>query len=183
MSVRFTEVMRGHVALAGSTDQKSCVFKLTIEVDDVEAHFNDEDHWATAVGWIDCDLFGGQRDVTAGQFKSFDRVADPRRRAMRYRLPFTDAAGNPVEFVGMKDVGDDPGIDIWEDTTTLAVEIRAGHDTGDYEAGTAPVLAAGEIVIEIPDFAEQLTTFRGNPIDIARFLKGFNKTLFEVYSG
>lgn len=182
MSVSFTEVMRGHVALTGSTDQQECVFKLTIAVDDVKAHFSDEDHWATAEGWIDCDLFGGQRDVIGGQFKCFDRVADPKRRAMRYRLPFTDAAGNPIEFVGMKDVGDDPGMDLWADTTTLAVEIRSGHDTGDYEAGTAPVLASGEIVIEIPDFAEQLTTFRGSPIDIGRFLKGFNKTLFEVYS-
>lgn len=182
MSISFTEVMRGKVALTDSTELHDCVFKLTIEVDDVNAHFGDEDHWASAVGWVDCDLFGGQREVTAGQFKCFDRVADPKRRAMRYRLPFSDAGGNPVEFVGMKDVGDDPGLDLWEDTTTLAVEIRAGHDTGDYEAGNAPVLASGEIVIEIADFAKQLTTFRGSPIDIARFLKGFNKTLYEVYA-
>ncbi len=183
MSVRFTETMKGHVSLAGSDEPSPCEFTLTIEVDDVDAHFADEDHWATAVGSVDCDLFGGKRPVDAGQFKSFDRVTDPKRRAMRYRLPFTDGAGNPVEFVGKKDVGDDDGIDLWADTTTLAVEIRAGHNTGEYEESNADVLASGEIVIEILDFAKQLTTFRGNPIDVAKFLAKFNKTLAEIYIG
>ena len=183
MSVRFTETMKGYVSLAGSDERAPCEFTLTIEVDDVGKHFKDEDHWGTAIGSVDCDLFGGKRPVEAGQFKCFDRVTDPKRRAMRYRLPFEDGAGNPVELVGKKDVGDDEGLDMWADTTTLAVEIRAGHDTGDYEDTNAPVLAAGEIVIEILDFAKQATTFRGNPIDVAKFLAGFNKTLAEIYVG
>ena len=183
MSVRFTETMKGHVTLTGGDDPAPCKFTLTIEVDDVDAHFADEDHWASATGTVDCDLFGGERPVDAGEFKSFDRVNDPKRRAMRYRLPFTDGAGNAVELVGMKDVGDDEGLDMWADTTTLAVEIRAGHNTGEYEATTAEVLASGEIVIEIVDFAKQLTTFRGNPIDIGKFLAKFNKTLADIYLG
>jgi len=181
MGVEFTEVMKGNVALVGGDDDVACKFELTISVDDVDAHFDDPDHRGTAVGFVDCDLFGGQREVTAGRFKLFDTVDDPRRRAMRYSLPFTDGAGNPVELTGMKDVGDDPGLDLWKDTTTLFTRVCAGHDVGIYEATTSPILAEGVITIAIDDFIEQLSTFRGNPLDVARFVYRFNKTLGAVY--
>jgi len=94
---------------------------------------------------------------------------------------FTDGAGNPVELVGMKDVGDDPGMDLWKDTTTLFTRICSGHEAGLYEATSNPVLAEGVITIAIDDFVEQLSTFRGNPLDIARFVYRFNQTLGSVY--
>lgn len=181
MGVEFTEVMKGTVALTDGGDDAACKFELTISVDDVDAHFDDPAHRGTAVGYVDCDLFGGKREVTDGTFKLFDDVADPKRRAMRYSLPFTDGGGNPVELIGMKDVGDDPGLDLWKDTTTLFTRICSGHGTGIYESTAAPVLAEGVITIAIDDFVEQLSTFRGNPLDVARFVFRFNKTLGEVY--
>lgn len=181
MGVEFTEVMKGTVALADGGADEACKFELTISVDDVDAHFDDPAHWGSAVGFVDCDLFGGEREVTAGRFKLFDSVPDPKRRAMRYALPFTDGAGNPVELVGMKDVGDDPGMDLWKDTTTLFTRICSGHEAGLYEATSNPVLAEGVITIAIDDFVEQLSTFRGNPLDIARFVYRFNQTLGSVY--
>lgn len=181
MSVSFSEVMSGHVTLAAGGEPAPCKFELDISVDDVDAHFDDPAHRGLASGTIDCDLFGGARQVETGEFKLFDTVADPKRRAMRYRLPFTDKGGNPCELVGMKDVGDDPGPDLWSDTTTLATQIRAGHDTGIHESPTAPILAEGVLTIAIDDFVEQLSTFRGNPIDIAKFVWRFNQTLGSVY--
>lgn len=181
MSVSFTEVMSGEVTLAGGDTPAPCKFELTITVDDVDAHFDDPAHRGSATGEIDCDLFGGTRPVAAGEFKLFDTVDDPKRRAMRYRLPFADKGGNPCELVGMKDVGDDPGLDLWADTTTLATQIRSGHDTGIYESPSAPILADGVLTIAIDDFIEQLSTFRGNPIEIAKFVWRFNQTLGSVY--
>lgn len=183
MGVEFTEVMAGSVALTGGDDQVPCKFELTISVDDVDRHFNEPEDLGTAIGYVDCDLFGGKREVDAGVFKLFDTVADPKRRAMRYRLPFTDGGGNPVELVGMKDVGDDPGFDMWKDTTTLHTQIRSGHNTGIYETPGTDILASGIITIAIDDFVEQLSTFRGTPIDVAKFVFGFNRVLGEVYRG
>lgn len=181
MSINFTEVMAGEVTLATGGEPHPCKFKLKITIDDVDAHFDDPTHLGRAEGTIECELFGGVRPVDAGVFKLFDLVDDPKRRAMRYRLPFSDGAGNPCELVGMKDVGDDAGLDLWEDTTTLATEIRAGHDTGLFEAPNAPILASGAITIAVDDFVEQLSTFRGNPVDLVKFSARFAKTLASLY--
>ena len=46
---------------------------------------------------------------------------------MRYRLWFRDCAGNPLTMNGFKDVGDDAGLDMWKDTTSLFVNLLTGH--------------------------------------------------------
>lgn len=192
-SVRFTETMTGFVALGaessragwhrGKRAESKCTFRLTIEIDDVDSHLADDDDWATATGWVDCDLFGGRHPIEGGKFRLFDPVTDPRRRAMRYRLPFRDGSGQPVELVGKKDVGDDAGFDVWRDTTRLATEIRAGHGTGELEDTTSRILARGVVVITPLALARQMTTFRGTPIALARFFSAFASTLWRLYRG
>ena len=46
---------------------------------------------------------------------------------MFYRLFFRDGEGNPLTLSGFKDVKDDPGFDVWKDTTTLYTRILKGH--------------------------------------------------------
>ncbi len=107
---------------------------------------------------------------------------------MLYRLPFQDAAGHPLTLSGFKDVHDDPGFDLWRDTSTLYTRILAGHIHADpaAEAG-ARVVAAGIITIHIPDFLRQLTTFRvsGSALEAARGLETFGRLflgdLWKVY--
>lgn len=190
-AVRFTETMTGFVApdavdpatgyASGRRAGRACTFRLTIVIPDVAAHLADDDTWATATGWIDGEQFGGRQPVVDGRFRLFDPVADPRRRAMRYRLPFHDCAGRPLELVGKKDVGDDPGIDVWSDTTRLSVEIRRGHDTGELEASGVEVVARGILVIKPLDLLKQLSTFRGPPASVAAFLWAFGATLTRLY--
>ena len=62
-----------------------------------------------------------------GWFNLFTRGRRPGRRRMLYRLHFADAGGNPLTLVGHKDVHDDPGLDVWPDTSTLYVRLHAGH--------------------------------------------------------
>lgn len=192
-SVRFTETMTGFVSLGAETAragwhrgkraESKCTFRLTIEIDDVDTHIADDDNWATATGWVDCDLFGGVHEIEGGEFRLFDTVDNPRRRAMRYRLPFRDGAGNLVELVGKKDVGDDAGFDIWRDTTRLATEIRAGHQTGELEDAASRALARGIVVITPFALVRQLTTFRGTPIGLTRFFFVFASTVWRLYRG
>jgi cholesterol oxidase len=87
---------------------------------------------------------------------------------MLYRLFFQDGSGQPLTLSGFKDVKDDPGFDLWRDTTTLFVRILRGHVGADEEAGAdaqpdelaRQVLASGVLVIHFLDLLKQLTTFR-----------------------
>ena len=71
-------------------------------------------------------------------------------------------------MLGFKDVHDDPGFDLWDDTTTLYVQLLTGHvpppETGElgelHPVGDAGVAGAGVLRIKPLDFAKQMTTFR-----------------------
>jgi cholesterol oxidase len=92
---------------------------------------------------------------------------------------------------GFKLVKDDPGFDVWSDTSTLYVKLLTGHVDADTEAaGTAEVAAAGIINIYLKDFAKQMTTFRthGGSVGqqagaMAKFGKLFLGDLWDVYGG
>ncbi|MGH9022884.1 MAG: hypothetical protein ACRDV9_07275 [Acidimicrobiia bacterium] len=189
--VRFTEEMKGFCTF-GTTDHRagwkegkasstSLMFHLTISVDDLGRFRADPLHGAQATGWIRCQaLSSGNLPVTRGVFNLFVPGKSPGRTTMRYRLWFSDGAGRPLTLVGFKDIGDDPGLDLWSDTTSLATSILDGHvDEGD--DSTASLRARGVLVIRPLDFAKQITTFRGPPAGVAGFAWLFMKTLWHTY--
>jgi hypothetical protein len=167
-TVRFTEEMRGHVTF-GETDfergadatrlgSASIMFHLTIAVDDLPRFVADPGRRATARGYVRCDALGGRLPVVHGSFNLF--VDDgPDAKRMRYRLLFRDGVGHPLTLVGHKLVRDDPGFDMWRDTTTLFTRLHAGHVDEDAEQD-AEVVASGIVRIRPLDFLRQLTTFR-----------------------
>src|SRR4029079_3274451 len=168
-SLSFHEEMKGFVALdtddpatgerLGRQLGQRLMFHLTITADDVDRFVVDPAHLGSAVGYVECDLLGGHLPVQRGWFKLFTRDGDSAPPRMLYRLPLDDAGGNPLTLVGHKDVHDDPGLDVWRDTSTLYVQLHSGHvpPSADDEGR---VVAAGVITIHLPDFARQLTTFR-----------------------
>ncbi len=193
----FTEQMKGFVALgvddpqaghdAGKKSKDRLMFELTISVDDVERFVAEPGHQGTATGYVDSDLLGGRLEVERGWFNLFVQDDDPDQRQMRYRLWLRGPGGNPMTFVGVKEVRDDPGLDVWRDTSTLYVRIFDGHLEPPTEGrdDDAPVLAAGVITIHIPDFMKQLTTFRTWGASRVGALEGFGRLflgqLWDVY--
>jgi cholesterol oxidase len=193
-SLSFTEEMKGFVALdaddpvtgAGLGRQlgQKLMFHLTITAEDVDRFVVDPLHLGSATGWVDSDVLGGRLPVSRGWFNLFTKDGDPTRRAMLYRLHFTDAGGSPLTLVGNKDVHDDPGLDVWRDTSTLYLRLHAGHvPPGMPEEGR--VVGAGVITIHLPDFLRQLTTFRTEGPHPAQAMEGFGRLflgqLWEVY--
>ena len=91
-----------------------------------------------------------------------------------------------MTLVGHKEVQDDPGFDVWSDTSTLYTRILAGHVGAEEEPGAA-VIATAILHILPQDFARQLTTFRVRPakrVDaLARFGVLFAGELWDVYGG
>lgn len=165
--LRFTEEMKGFVGLGeddprqgaaqGRADGTRLGFHLTISMADVGRFVADPRHLGTARGWIDCEALGGRLAAT-GTFNLFVAAATGRRH-MLYRLFFTDGVGHQLTLRGHKDVGDDPGADVWSDTTTLFVTLALGHVAEEQDAD-AQVTGAGVLRIRPQDFARQLTTFR-----------------------
>jgi cholesterol oxidase len=135
------------------------MFHLTMKIDDVDHFVTSPEHEARAEGWIEHEPFGGRRPVERATFNLFTHDGDPARKRMLYRLFFSDAGGRPYTLSGFKDVHDDPGPDVWRDTTTLFTRIYEGHVSAADEAQAA-VHGAGVLIIFELDFIRQLGTFR-----------------------
>ena len=203
-SLVFTEEMKGFLALdvtdpvagaeLGRQLGQRLMFHLTIGSQDIDRFVVDPAHLGEATGYVECDLLGGRRPVERGWFNLFTRDGDATRRRMLYRLHFTDGGGNSLTLVGHKDVHDDPGADVWRDTSTLYVTVLAGHvpptATGPSDAAVdldaaARVVASGVITIHVPDFLRQLTTFHAAGARPAHAMEAFGRLflgqLWEVY--
>ncbi|MBD0357467.1 MAG: hypothetical protein ICV57_09885, partial [Rubrobacter sp.] len=196
--LRFTEEMKGYVTLdetdfdAGFREGRKSgtflMFHLTIEVDGVENFVSDPEREATAKGYVRCEALGGKLPVEQGTFNLFVYEEDPSRRRMRYRLFVRDGDGRPLTLSGFKVVEDDPGSDLWTDTTTLFTRILEGHVKPEDEP-QAQIVASGIINIHLLDFFKQLTTFRTEgptPAErasaLTRFGKLFLGDLWDVYA-
>lgn len=183
-SLSFTEEMKGHIALdvddpeegqaLGRSRNQRLMFRLTITAEDVGRFVADPQHPAGAVGHVECDALGGRLPVEAGWFNLFTRDGDPSERRMLYRLHLRDPGGNPLTLVGHKEVHDNPGFDVWSDTSTLYIRLLPGHVLPGGDAA-APALGAGIIVIQVADFVKQLTTFRASGPHPARALESFGR--------
>ncbi|HKY45452.1 MAG TPA: patatin-like phospholipase family protein [Pyrinomonadaceae bacterium] len=206
--VSFTEVMKGHVtfgelnfergAQLGKKSGTAILFKLTITVNGVNRFVTDPEHDTDDLeGYIECDQLGGKREVEKGIFNLFIDDQDPSIKRMLYRLFFHDDKGNQLTLSGSKFIKDDPGLDLWQDTTTLFTRILAGHVSKEEEEAAAKdpqklaaiVQASGIIIIHFFDFMKQLTTFRaeGDTLSdrtaaMARFGRLFMGKLWDVYA-
>lgn len=193
-SLSFTEEMKGFMALditdpvqgaeQGAHLRQRLMFHLTITADDIDRFVTEAEHEARAEGYVESDLLGGRLPVVRGWFNLFTQEGDPARRLMRYRLHFSDSGGNPLTLTGHKDVHDDPGFDVWRDTSTLYTRILAGHVLADDDA-SARTVAGGVLTIHIPDFLRQITTFRTGGPRPAHALEEFGRLflgqLWDVY--
>ena len=156
-------------------------FRLTIMTEALEAFLISPQREADAVGYVAACMLGGRRQVSGGRFQLF--VDHGARKLMRYRLRFTDEDGERYLLDGHKIIHDDPGIDAFEDLTTLYTTIRQGW------SADGPVVAQGILRVHFGDFLEQLTTFRirhlGDQEDawpwLARFGAFFFGELWESY--
>ncbi|HTN24675.1 MAG TPA: GMC family oxidoreductase [Solirubrobacteraceae bacterium] len=194
-SVQFTEKMRGFISFgeddfdkgfrAGKKSRTDLMFHVTVLMDDIERFVKDELHPGTITGHVQCDALGGRLEVSEGWFNLFVEAGEHgERKLMKYRLFLQDGTGHDITLRGFKEVENDPGFDLWADTSTLFTHIYKGHiaPEGDDQA---EIIASGILHIRPTDFAVQCTTFRVHPahrVDaIARFGVLFAGDLWEVY--
>jgi predicted patatin/cPLA2 family phospholipase len=177
--LRFTEVMKGFVTFGqldydrgyrqGQQDGTSLMFHLTITIDGVNRFVTHPDHETNDLeGYLRCEALGGELPIEAGTFNLFVDDVDPARKMMLYRLFCRDREGQPLTLSGFKDIRDDPGMDLWHDTTRLFTRLLKGHlsegaeeaSKSDPETYQQMIVASGIIIIHFFDFLKQLTTVR-----------------------
>ncbi|MFH5885211.1 patatin-like phospholipase family protein [Halalkalibaculum sp. DA3122] len=104
-------------------------------------HFMEEpNHSATMAGHVSFAPFDDYLPAKTGVFNLFvendDTAEKPNTKWMIYEMEF-EYEGTSYYLAGKKEVRDDPGFDLWTDTTTLNVYLHEGTDK------TGPVVGAG----------------------------------------
>jgi cholesterol oxidase len=196
VGVEFTETMRGFVSTdvtaegayeegyrRGRESGSAFEFVLTIAAADAERLVREPEHAARMAGTVSAPALSPEpMAVSAGEFQLFPQdPARPAARLMLYRMRLTAKDGSAYFFEGRKSVKDEPGPDLWRDTTTLYVTLRRGGPAG-------PAVARGILRIAPADFARQLRTMRatGGTLPerlraLARFGGFFAGSLVDVY--
>jgi cholesterol oxidase len=193
--LEFTEKMRGFITFGaddydkgfrqGKKSDTKCMFHVTVLMQDMERFIADPQHQGSITGHVQCDALGGELEVSQGWFNLFvDADEDGKeRKLMKYRLLIEDGEGHPITLNGFKEVRNDRGFDVWDDTTTLFTHILAGHVTPGEPDGE--IVATGILKVLPADFAVQCTTFRVHPphrVDaLGRFGALFAGSLWETF--
>jgi cholesterol oxidase len=163
-------------------------FVLTITCDRLHDLLRDHHYVSHMVGTVVArTLSPAPLTVSSGQFQLFvPDPANPHVKRMRYRMRLhPQDGGESFYFEGFKDVRDDPGFDLWSDTTTLFVTVWRGDKADDQR------LAQGILRIEPRDFLRQLRTMNvlssittAQRIEaISAFGRMFMGSLLDSYAG
>ncbi len=125
----------------------------TVVIDDLDRFIADPHHLGGLSGKIDYPPFGSDVPSTSGVFNLFSPSGEPSLKLMVYELGFTHA-GVDYYLAGKKEVRDDPGFDLWADTTTLFTLLHEGRDKSGAVAG------AGILTLGVADLVRLVSTFR-----------------------
>jgi cholesterol oxidase len=196
--VQFTETMRGYFSTAetadcdraaqwGRQENRRLEFTVTIAASDIDQFIESRFHEAQITGTVTAAALSAELlSVTCGTFNLFTVDTEQvNTRRMVYAMPLTAVDGSHYYLAGIKTIRDDPGFDVWSDTTTLRFQLFAG------DGPSGSPMGAGILTISLEDFAHQLTTFKGiharNKLDelraIAKFGRFFAGSLYETYGG
>jgi cholesterol oxidase len=180
----FRETMAGPLSLtasdpatgAAAADAVELAIHCTIEIDDVDTFVADPQHTGSLAGTIDYGPFGGELTAMSGTFNLFS-PGGPGERIMEYRLAFTHD-GTSYLLDGKKHAHDDPGFDVWKDTTTLYTVLHEGDENG-------AIVGAGVLSLGVEALTKMMATMRptgdGHIEPLVQFGKLFLGALWETY--
>lgn len=193
VGVQFTETMGGHCSFkepqdfapaeaAGKREGSRVEFTLTMVFPDIDAMLADPAHEGGVVGTVEAPALSPHTlRVHEGRFRLLEQAGTKARR-MVYRLPMHGADGQIWFLDGYKNIRDDPGLDLWSDTTTLYTALHKGPNEN------GPLVGKGILRIQPRDFIRQLMTIKtpnASGVErlsaIARFGRFFAGELWDVF--
>lgn len=191
--ISFSETMAGGVTL-GETDyhrgeeqarngDKTLVINARVTIDNLERFIDDSSHTGLLDGTIDYPPFAKGIPGFNGIFNLFSPAEQPDTKLMVYEMAF-EHRGEPYYLAGYKEVRDDPGFDLWSDTTTLYTHIHRGRDK------SGEIVGAGVLTLGVGDLMRLLSTLEVLHVDgsvdklktLARFGRFFMGELWDSYA-
>jgi cholesterol oxidase len=169
VGLEFTETMQGYVnegdyedtledfrqaARQGRSQWNGLRMWLWVYIESVDGFIQDEGHVARLKGYIEYPPIGGKRTVERVRLQFLVRDPQMQTKQMRFSLPVTGADGQPYFPDEVKAIQDDPGQDVWRDTTRLFTFVYRGTSTDH------PLLSRGIMRVSWADFLQQLASFR-----------------------
>lgn len=170
-------------AAQGEAQQTSLTMTATILIRDIAAFIRDPAHPGELVGHIHWPPFGADIPAKTGVFNLFSPAGDPTMKLMVYELGF-EHEGQDYYLAGKKEVRDDPGFDLWADTTTLLTRLHRGKDA------SGPVVGAGVLRLGVAELTRLVRSMTAPGTDsiaertraIAAFGRFFLGELWERYA-
>ncbi len=190
--ITFDETMSGPFALgqidpeagarAGKAADQALAMHASVTIADLDRFIADPQHLGGLAGSIDFAPFGTGIEATRGVFNLFSPAENHDTHHMVYELGFSHG-GKDYYLAGRKIVRDDPGIDLWSDTTTLFTTLHEGGDKN------GPIAGAGVLSLGVTDLADLVSTLRVTGTDdggekaatVAKFGRFFMGELWERY--
>lgn len=179
LGLTFRETMAGGFVLGetepkagekkGKAENSSLAMHAAIDIRDLNRFISDPNHLGSITGQIDFTPWGENIPATSGVFNLFSPTDQPELKLMVYELRFNHE-GQDYYLAGKKEVRDDPGFDLWADTTTLYTQLHQGTDK------SAPVVGAGVLSLNIAELAKLVSTMR---VTNADSLPDKTKALFD----
>lgn len=168
LGLRFRETMEGAFALGatdpepgaeqGAADGHTLALHATITIDDIDRFVEDPDHAGRLDAHVDFTPWGEGIPGRRGVFNLFAPADAPDTKWMVYEVAFQHA-GTDYYLAGKKRVRDDPGFDLWSDTTTLYTRLHEGPDA------SGPVVGAGVLRLGVEDLIRLVSTMRATNAD------------------
>ncbi|GAC1434055.1 MAG: hypothetical protein NVSMB51_00270 [Solirubrobacteraceae bacterium] len=180
--ISFSEASYNQALVHGHQSANTLSFSLTAEIDDIDRFLCEPGHRARLSGDVDCPQLGGTLHAERGELDLLTGAGELRARQMVYRLWLRDRAGRPLTLSGIKDVRDDPNLDVWQDTSRLRVRLLSGHHDVD-PGSSALTIATGILFISRAGSLAMLGSFRGSARSRAKFIGFFARELAHAYRG
>ena len=163
LGISFRETMAGGFSLGetdpqagearGEDEGNTLSMHAVINIRDIHRFIEDPDHAGEITGHIDFGPFGSNIPAKGGTFNLFSPTDNEHLKLMVYELAF-EHSGDDYYLAGRKEVHDDPGFDVWKDTTTLLTVLHQGKDK------TGPVIGAGVLTLGLADLVRLASTMR-----------------------
>ena len=191
--VTFRETMAGGFALgatepregeqAGERDGTPLTMNAAVLIRDLDGFVGDPGHAGELVGHVTFPPLGENLPARSGSFNLFSPADRPDTKWMVYELGFT-VGGRDYYLAGKKEIRDDPGLDLWRDTTTLHARLHEGTDA------TGPVIGAGVLHLKPAELLKLVSslsatnagTAAGQSQALRKFGRFFLGDLWESYA-
>lgn len=182
LGITFRETMAGGFSLGetdpragdkrGETEGHILAMHATITIRDLNRFITEPAHAGEISGSIDFPPFGENIPTKAGAFNLFSPTDQPKLKLMIYEMAF-EHQGQDYYLAGKKEVQDDPGFDLWKDTTTLFTVLHKGKDK------SAPLAGAGILTLGPIELMKMVSTMHalnaGGVVEATKAVMNFGK--------